>query len=132
MREYYVFDVTRKQTSRFDGQPFYELDIVGVDPADRLLKHYTTYVVTTYKNYRNWLPILNARQFGITVWFSGDMVFKQYEHNMIDADSKTQYLGAIPYDRLIAFFNHNIALGNIKTGIQEKEMSDIGKQFFQV
>ncbi len=132
MRDYYVFDVTKHKTSKFDGKPYFEIDIVGVDPADKLLKHYRTYAVTTYKNYKNWMPIINARADKIAVWFSGDMKLKLYEDNMINADSKPYYEGAISTDKLLKFFQHNINIGAIKTGTVERDLSEIGKLFFEV
>jgi len=132
MRDYYVFDITKRKNSRFDGQPYYELDIVSIDPYDKHLKTYKTYAVSSYQNYKKWLPIINAYQKGIAVWFNGEMRLKKFQDNVINADSTPNYEGAIATEKLCKFFQHNINLGAIKNTRKELPMSDIGKQFFEV
>jgi hypothetical protein len=132
MRDYYVFDITQRKGSRFDGQPYYELDIVSIDPYDKHLKTYKTYAVSGYKNYKKWLPIINAKQKGIAVWFCGEMRLKPYQDNVINADSTPNYEGAVSTEKLCKFFEHNINLGNIKNTRPQKELSDIGKVFFEI
>jgi hypothetical protein len=133
MREYYAFDVIRRQTSRFDGQPFYEVGIVGIDPEDRHLKVYKTYVVTGYENFNQWLPIINAAApSGQLAWFSGNMRTKQWHPDTINADSVPFLEDVIQLKRFERFVQHNCNIGAIKNTRPERELNEVGKQFFEV
>ena len=132
MQDYYVYHATRRQTSRFDSNPYYELEMVTID-APGILTRYKTYVVTVYENYDHWQQVIEiATQPGEVAWFSGDMKTKKWDPYMINADCVPRAVTEITSNTLEKFLQHHINIGAIKNTRVEREFNEVGKQFFDV
>lgn len=79
----------RPRTSRFDGNVYYEVDLVGLDDQ----KLYHTYAVKAHNNFGRWKPIVDDPIDQLHL-VSGQMVLKKNKDDLIDADSDFNYLGS--------------------------------------
>ena len=130
--DYYLIHVENCQNSKFDGQPYYELEIVGIDVATRTNGAFKTYVVATYQNYRFWEDILNMKQHNCAVWFTGDMKMKGVERGrqLINADSRPRYVDVVTLRNLRRYVLNLVA--NKIFSSKEKDFTPHAKQFFDV